>query len=162
MQRIPLYKDDFLKGKFSLNKKYVLKNKLFKNESCLENLSLDSKFTFLDKFSKINILCGSITLLNVVSLKIISENIDNVGDIVFIRKCPLLKTIPLKITFGKDIVFCEDQFLTTIFSQEQFQSLKSLSIQTSCDLKTIHSYQEYSSLTENTLNKNELLKVCTL
>lgn len=155
--RYPITREHIIKNNFDKDKSYYIYH------SMTQDLKLDS-FNNINSL-EINLLVkGDLILINQTYLKTISKNIIILGDYITVKECPLLKSIPIEITSNKIIYFNKTQLHTTIFSKEQFLSIKQFFV-TGYSLKEyysqeISSYQEYYSLIENTLEKNNLLKIC--
>lgn len=152
--RYPITREHIIKNNFDKDKSYYIYH------SMTQDLKLDS-FNNINSL-EINLLVKGLHI--VTYLKTISKNIIILGDYITVKECPLLKSIPIEITSNKIIYFNKTQLHTTIFSKEQFLSIKQFFV-TGYSLKEyysqeISSYQEYYSLIENTLEKNNLLKIC--
>ena len=155
MIRTNITRNCILRNNFDKDKEYILKDRL--------DLSLTSILYF--ESLEINLLVRYCMILKTLPhLKTISKNII-VGGEIRIKECPLLKSIPIEVTSNKIVRFAEGQHLTTLFSEEQFLSLKGfyLSNDLTYSIKwdsEITSYEEYFSLIEPTLIKNNLLNIC--
>ena len=156
--RYPITTEHIIKNNFDKDKSYYIYH------SMTQDLRLDS-------FNKINhldidlLVKGDLILINQTYLKTISKSIIILGDDITIKECHLLKSIPIEITSNKIIYFNNSQLYTTILSKEQFLSIKQFfvtgySYEGEYFKQEISSYEEYSSLIENTLQKNNLLKIC--
>ena len=141
-----------LSGSYCFTQKFVL----HEHEFCIRLMS-----NYLTKRLDIDLLIPKdLFLEDVFLIESISERVFVGGDI-FIDNCPRLKELPLKMIIGKTVIFYSNQHLITIFSEEQFKSLKHLYIWFEFfERKEIKTYEEYYSLIEPTLNKNNLMKVC--
>ena len=157
-KRIPISIGEILKNEYARSFNYQLIRNFTNNNSLILSDNICRGYNNRLDYFDINLLIkDSMTLIDLKHLKTISENII-VGGYVAISNCPLLKTIPLKFTKGLEIFFTQDQHLITILSEEQFKSLKGLSINDNF----IKTYKEYYSFIKPTLEKEQLLKVCTL
>ena len=151
--RIPITDFSISETNFSSHHKYFLRGfgglKLEENDDLI-SLDID---LFVGK--------GGLTLINMANLTYLSERIILQKDEIFITGCPLLKTLPNNLIVGQDIYFNNNQHLITIFSEKQFNSLNRCNIDVEKFVR-IKTYEEYYSLIEPTLIKNNLMKICNL
>lgn len=168
MTRTLISKTDIISGNFDKDKQYYYGRGM--NISKI-NLTTFDKITGLPirhifRYFDIDILIqDELDFCGLPDLEFISEKTIVESKCIGISKCPLLKTLPLKLTNGLHLKFNHEQHLITILSEEQFNVLKSLTIYwnfgQASGKKEICSYEEYYSLIEPTIIKNNLSKVCT-
>ena len=144
-KRIPISNDDILKGNFDKDKEYVTVRSFSLSHSHIQSIDINL------------LINGIFSIYNFENLDYICENISLYGDgYVEIFNCPKLKTLPSKLIFGKTLFLSDNQHLTTILSEKQFDSLQSFENYHG----KVKSYKEYYSFIKPTLEKQELLKVC--
>ena len=156
-ERIPISQEDILNNNYSFEEKYIFED----SDEDEHTLAITHDSNWFTKHFEIDLFIpNDLYFEDLENLESISENII-VGEEFFIDECPLLKELPLKTTFEKSINFYNNQHLITIFSEEQFKSLKCIKIWSE-DFKPIQikTYEEYYSLIEPTLIKNNLMKIC--
>lgn len=139
--RTHLIEYDIISGNFDKDKKYFASSLHFSKDYDIFSLDIDI------------IIKSSLTIYYLRKLSHISEKVIVQGSYK-IQNCPLLKTFNFRK--GSNIEFYNDQHLTTILSEEQFLSTRSLWV----NYEIVTSYKEYYSLIEPILQKNNLMRIC--